>query len=366
MTPKRLSAAPTSHSRSGSSARSMPSAPLIWRSMNPGATRRPETSIVGPPSGASIRGPTAATRPSTTRTSAGSMRSRWTTEPPASSSRLTRRHRPRPRAERVAEVERGEQLVDRRTLFVSPAYHRTASSPARRRRRRRAGGLRRASERKESIAGRCRPRAVALILQRGPCSGAASRSATASDRPSSGRRWSPGSTRERALEGDDDGRAPRASAPAPTGVGRPRGRPPDGPDLVLLAARPDRAGLRQRPAARTVEWLRDHKMGGLVDTAERRWFATHQARVGGDTQRPHLHAARGRPARPGLRRDHHGPPRSGFERTAPPPTFGRSPGGAPPPAATGSLTRASPFPGEGVAAARPDDPRCSRRLRHKS
>ncbi|HEX6785794.1 MAG TPA: hypothetical protein VF076_01240, partial [Acidimicrobiales bacterium] len=34
-------------------------------------------------------------------------------------------------------------------------------------------------------------------------------------------------------------------------------------------------------AARSVEWLRDHKMGWLVDTAERRWFATHQARVGG-------------------------------------------------------------------------------------
>src|SRR4029078_8045324 len=30
-------------------------------------------------------------------------------------------------------------------------------------------------------------------------------------------------------------------------------------------------------AARSVEWLRDHKMGWLVDTAERRWFATHQA-----------------------------------------------------------------------------------------
>jgi hypothetical protein len=34
-------------------------------------------------------------------------------------------------------------------------------------------------------------------------------------------------------------------------------------------------------AARSVEWLRDHKMGWLVDTAERRWFATHQAKVGG-------------------------------------------------------------------------------------
>ena len=34
-------------------------------------------------------------------------------------------------------------------------------------------------------------------------------------------------------------------------------------------------------AARSVEWLRDHRMGGVVDFAERRWFASHQARVGG-------------------------------------------------------------------------------------
>lgn len=34
-------------------------------------------------------------------------------------------------------------------------------------------------------------------------------------------------------------------------------------------------------AARSVEWLRDHRMGWLVDRAERKWFASHQAKLGG-------------------------------------------------------------------------------------
>ena len=33
--------------------------------------------------------------------------------------------------------------------------------------------------------------------------------------------------------------------------------------------------------ARTVEWMREHHLGGLVDTVERRWYDHHQAKVGG-------------------------------------------------------------------------------------
>ena len=35
-------------------------------------------------------------------------------------------------------------------------------------------------------------------------------------------------------------------------------------------------------AARTVQWARDHRMGSLVDWAERRWFDRNQAKVGGE------------------------------------------------------------------------------------
>ena len=44
VTPNRGRSAPSSHSRSGSEARSMPSPPLHCRSMNPGATRNPSSS----------------------------------------------------------------------------------------------------------------------------------------------------------------------------------------------------------------------------------------------------------------------------------------------------------------------------------
>jgi hypothetical protein len=33
--------------------------------------------------------------------------------------------------------------------------------------------------------------------------------------------------------------------------------------------------------ARTVEWARDHHLGGLVDRVEKYWYARHQAKVGG-------------------------------------------------------------------------------------
>ena len=99
-------------------------------------------------------------------------------------------------------------------------------------------------------------------------------------------------------------------------------------------------------AARSVEWLRDHRMGWLVDTAERRWFATHQAKVGGTPDADVLtppaaaypdpasrHAGRaGRPA--AGRADH--------ERRAA--DVGRPPGGAPRPAAASPVTFADPLP----------------------
>src|SRR5688500_20239708 len=47
VTPDAVNRSPNSHSRSGSRIRSMPWAPLIWRSMNPGATSRPLASSTG-------------------------------------------------------------------------------------------------------------------------------------------------------------------------------------------------------------------------------------------------------------------------------------------------------------------------------
>ena len=105
-------------------------------------------------------------------------------------------------------------------------------------------------------------------------------------------------------------------------------------------------------AARSVEWLRDHKMGWLVDTAERRWFATHQAKVGGT---PDAHvltppaaahpdpasATTAAPARPA--------PRRRRRRRAPPPSTSADPLATrlapPPPLPSPSPT---PFPGEGT------------------
>ena len=34
-------------------------------------------------------------------------------------------------------------------------------------------------------------------------------------------------------------------------------------------------------SARSVEWMREHHLGGVVDTVERRWYDHHQAKVGG-------------------------------------------------------------------------------------
>ena len=34
-------------------------------------------------------------------------------------------------------------------------------------------------------------------------------------------------------------------------------------------------------SARSVEWMRDHRLGGVVDAVERRWYDHHQAKVGG-------------------------------------------------------------------------------------
>ena len=34
-------------------------------------------------------------------------------------------------------------------------------------------------------------------------------------------------------------------------------------------------------SARSVEWMREHHLGGVVDTVERHWYAHHQAKVGG-------------------------------------------------------------------------------------
>ena len=105
-------------------------------------------------------------------------------------------------------------------------------------------------------------------------------------------------------------------------------------------------------AARSVEWLRAHRMGWLVDTAERRWFATHQAKVGGtpdahvltppaaahpDPASATTAAPRTAPAAPAVPTTSVAPPTSAdalAARLAPPPPL-------PSPSPT-------PFPGEGT------------------
>jgi hypothetical protein len=107
-------------------------------------------------------------------------------------------------------------------------------------------------------------------------------------------------------------------------------------------------------AARSVEWLRDHNMGWLVDTAERRWFASHQAKVGG-TPDPHVLTAPATSEPRGPSSTVDPPPRpAGIARPAPPPSVTTAPPTTvdplslrlAPPAPLVSPA-ATPFPGEG-------------------
>ncbi len=85
-------------------------------------------------------------------------------------------------------------------------------------------------------------------------------------------------------------------------------------------------------SARSVEWMRNHHLGGVVDAVERRWYDHHQAKVGGT---PAVAAATPRLADP-----------------AAPPTFESQPTATAPSAAT-STTRArsaAPAPSSAPAA----------------
>ena len=98
VTPHCGSAVAISHRRSGSRPRSMPTAPLHWRSMNPGATRRPVASSTAPLSGSGrswATTSTAAMRAPVMVTSARWTPSGPTTRPPTTATRTSGRTRHR-------------------------------------------------------------------------------------------------------------------------------------------------------------------------------------------------------------------------------------------------------------------------------
>ncbi len=69
-----------------------------------------------------------------------------------------------------------------------------------------------------------------------------------------------------------------SSPPSPSRPARRRRRARPDPLLVPLGA--PRPGHRQRER-RSVEWMREHHLGGIVNSAERNWYNHHQAKVGG-------------------------------------------------------------------------------------